>query len=336
MTEINNKSINDIAPITSQNNNIENEMNLHNRNNINLNLIKNALLKLKNEKKENLIKKYDINNDNKSRVEIKLLNNKSSKFEQNEEDIKINLLDKNTQNGKDDFKGNLAEKKEININEEIDLDENDLDNNKDEEENEDLYSISSNCISDTSLNSKDKDKIINIYRRRKENESTIKKKVINYRKSNKGTVLKRKKYYVHQLLQRWWYSLPMWPPENFDTSNKLRENNLRLVDEENWKKEAEINSDNFKKCIELPGYKYVYLSIDGKIYDFRPEEGKPTFNNLMKLNDIELHQHIVDALKNQLDELEKRNFPSEKKFRSSLRNELKIAKWNLSHIKGKK
>lgn len=331
MTEINNKSINDIAPINSKNSNIDNEMNLNDRNNINLNTIKNALLRLKNEKIENLIKKYDNNNDNKSNEEIKLLNNKRSNFEQNEEYNKINILDKNTQNGKDDFKGNIVEKKENNIKEEIDLDDNEI-----EEENEDLYSISSNCISDTSLNSKDKDKIINVCRRRKENESTIKKKVINYRKSNKGTVLKRKKYYVHQLLQRWWYSLPMWPPENFDTSNKLRENNLRLVDEENWKKEAEINSDNFKKCIELPGYKYVYLSIDGKIYDFRPEEGKPTFNNLMKLNDIELHQHIVDALKNQLDELEKRNFPSEKKFRSSLRNELKIAKWNLSHIKGKK
>ena len=41
---------------------------------------------------------------------------------------------------------------------------------------------------------------------------------------------------MHQLLQRWWYALPKWPPDNLDVSEKLKENKLRLVEEKNWKK----------------------------------------------------------------------------------------------------
>ena len=200
------------------------------------------------------------------------------------------------------------------------------------EEDED-YSISKESDSEKE---KDDSKIINIYKRRYDTPSSMKKKVNIYKRSNKITILKRKKYYVHQLLQRWWYALPLWPPENYDTSEQLNKNKLRLVEEKNWKKEVEINSDDFKKCVELPGFKYVYITKEGKIYDFRPQEGKPSFNNLMKLTDIELHQYIVKALKNQLDELEKKQFYSEKNLRTDIKNQLKIARNNLSILKRKK
>lgn len=315
--------------------NSKNVSEIQNQKQINLNLIKNALLKLKNGKKDNLINKED--KDNIPKKESKLLNKKRENSENEKDDNEIILKEENNEDDKESVEGN-----DINENEEekgIDNDnvkslEND-DMSDNEEEDEDLYSISSDNISDTSFNPEDKSKLIKIYRRRNDNNKTLKDKIPSYKKGNKNTILKRKKYYVHQLLQRWWYSLPMWPPENYDTSEKLRENNLRLVEEKNWKKEAEINLDNYKKCIELPGYKYVYLTKDGKVHDFRPEEGKPTFNNLMKLSDIELHQHIVNALRNQLDELEKNKFLSEKKLRTKIKNELKIAKKNLEHLKGK-
>ena len=315
--------------------NSKNVSEIQNQKQINLNLIKNALLKLKNGKKDNLINKED--KDNIPKKESKLLNKKRKNSENEKDDNEIILKEENNEDDKE-----LVEGYDINENEEekgIDNDyvkslEND-DMSDNEEEDEDLYSISSDNISDTSFNPEDKSKVIKIYRRRNDNNKTLKDKIPSYKKGNKNTILKRKKYYVHQLLQRWWYSLPMWPPENYDTSEKLRENNLRLVEEKNWKKEAEINSDNYKKCIELPGYKYVYLTKDGKVHDFRPEEGKPTFNNLMKLSDIDLHQHIVNALRNQLDELEKNKFLSEKKLRTKIKNELKIAKKNLEHLKGK-
>ena len=315
--------------------NSKNVSEIQNQKQINLNLIKNALLKLKNGKKDNLINKED--KDNIPKKESKLLNKKRENSENEKDDNEIILKEENNEDDKESLEGN-----DINENEEekgIDNDnvkslEND-DMSDNEEEDEDLYSISSDNISDTSFNPEDKSKLIKIYRRRNDNNKALKDKIPSYKEGNKNTILKRKKYYVHQLLQRWWYSLPMWPPENYDTSEKLRENNLRLVEEKNWKKEAEINSDNYKKCIELPGYKYVYLTKDGKVHDFRPEEGKPTFNNLMKLSDIELHQHIVNALRNQLDELEKNKFLSEKKLRTKIKNELKIAKKNLEHLKGK-
>ena len=224
------------------------------------------------------------------------------------------------------------------INNEIEDDNEEQIIELEEEEDED-YSITEKINSDSvSEKEKEKDdlKIINIYKRHYETQSTMKKKVSIYKKSNKRTILKRKKYYVHQLLQRWWYALPQWPPEILDVSEKLKENKLRLVEQKNWKKEVELNSDDYIKCIELPGYKYVYITKEGKIYDFRPQEGKPSFNNLMKLNDIELHQYIVKALKNQLNDLEKKNFFSEKKLRNDIRYQLKIAKNNLSNLKGKK
>ena len=319
----------------------DNSKNVHeiqNQKQINLNLIKNALLKIKNEKKEKLIKKNDNNNNNIPKEETKLINKKRKNSENKKDANDIILKEENKEDDKESVEGNEnnenEEEKGLKSDYVESIEDDDMSDN--EEENEDLYSISSDNISDTSFNPEDKSKIIKIYRRRNDNDKTLKNKIPSYKKGNKKTILKRKKYYVHQLLQRWWYSLPMWPPENYDTSEKLRENNLRLVEEKNWKKEAEINSDNYKKCIELPGYKYVYLTKDGKVYDFRPEEGKPTFNNLMKLSDIELHQHIVNALRKQLDELEKKQFLSEKKLRIKIKNELKIAKKNLEHLKGKK
>jgi hypothetical protein len=249
------------------------------------------------------------------------LNDKNSEIKKDDDDIEIIEEEIKSINSKDDNRDNES-------------DEDDNIEVEKEEEEEESFSISSNNNSNTSINSHDKkDNLINIYKRRKNRKNEMKKKISLYFRSNKRTILKRKEYYVHQLLQRWWYSLPIWPPDNYDTSQKLRENNLRLVEEKNWKKEVELNSDNFQKCIELPGYKYVYMTKDGKVYDFRPEENKPTFNNLMKLNDIELHQHLVNALKKQLEELEKRNFFSERKLRANIQKQLKIAKTNLSHIK---
>ena len=316
--------------------NSKNISEIQNQKQINLNLIKNALLKIKYEKKDKLIKKNDNNSNSISKEETKLINKKRKNSEDEKDDNEIILKKEIKEDNRESIEGNEnkenEEEKGLNNDYVESIEDDDMSDN--EEENEDLYSISSDNISDTSFSQEDKSKLIKKYRRRNDNEKTLKNKIPSYKKGNKKTILKRKKYYVHQLLQRWWYSLPMWPPENYDISEKLRENNLRLVEEKNWKKEAEINSDNYKKCIELPGYKYVYLTKDGKIYDFRPEEGKPTFNNLMKLSDIELHQHIVNALRKQLDELEKKNFLSEKKLRTKIKNELKIAKKNLEHLKG--
>ena len=236
----------------------------------------------------------------------------------------------------------LNNKRNIEDIDDIIIEENKSESNIEELEEDEDFTISSkenenniNSDIDEEEEKKNKLNVINIYRRHFDTQSSMKKKVKFYLKSNKRTILKRKKYYVHQLLQRWWYALPAWPPLDWDPTQKLRENKLRLVEEKNWKKEVELNSDIFEKCVELPGFKYVYVTKEGKVYDFRPEEGKPSFNNLMKLDDIELHQNIVKALQNQLNDLNKKDFFSEKELKMNIKKQLKIAKNNLSILKGK-
>ena len=151
--------------------------------------------------------------------------------------------------------------------------------------------------------------------------------------STKKTTLKPKGSLVYDLLERWWYALPTWPPENYDTSEKLKENKLRLVKISDWKKEPKLDKDNYEKCFELPGFKYVYLNTDGKVFDLRPEEGKPSYNNLKKLSDVKLSEYLVKALKNQLDELEKRNSVLEKELRKNIKEKLDKAERNLARLK---
>ena len=151
--------------------------------------------------------------------------------------------------------------------------------------------------------------------------------------STKKTSLKPKGILVYELLKRWWYALPIWPPENFDTSKKLEENKLRLVKIADWKREPKFDKDNFEKCFELPGKKYVYLNNEGKIFDFRPEEGKPSYNNFIKLPDIKLHEYLVKALKGQLDELEKRNSINEKELRKTIKEKLEKEEKTLERLK---
>jgi hypothetical protein len=151
--------------------------------------------------------------------------------------------------------------------------------------------------------------------------------------STKKTSLKPKGILVYELLKRWWYALPTWPPENFDTSKKLEENKLRLVKIADWKREPKFDKDNFEKCFELPGKKYVYLNNEGKIFDFRPEEGKPSYNNFIKLPDIKLHEYLVKALKGQLDELEKRNSINEKELRKTIKEKLEKEEKTLERLK---
>jgi len=120
-----------------------------------------------------------------------------------------------------------------------------IENNKEEtielkEDEDDDFSFSNkidlNSEYESEKEKEDNSKIINIYKRHYENKSTMKKKINFYKKSYKKTILKRKEYYVHQLLQRWWYALPPWPPENLDINDKLKENKLRLVEEKIGKK----------------------------------------------------------------------------------------------------
>ena len=90
--------------------------------------------------------------------------------------------------------------------------------------------------------------------------------------------------------------MPKWPPENFDCSEQLKSHKLRVVNVADWKKEPNSDENNFIKCFELPGFKYVFVDCNNKTYDFRPNENKPSFNNLINFPEIKLWEYLKNAL----------------------------------------
>jgi hypothetical protein len=57
---------------------------------------------------------------------------------------------------------------------------------------------------------------------------------------------------------------------------------LRIVDRSEWKFEPDTDDKGNRKVTEMEGFKYVFVDSSGKIYDLRPVENKPSYNNFMK------------------------------------------------------
>ena len=54
-----------------------------------------------------------------------------------------------------------------------------------------------------------------------------------------------------------------------DFSDKLKENNLRLVQISNWQKEKnEVNG--FSKVVPIETYPGIFADVDGSLHDMRP------------------------------------------------------------------
>ena len=153
----------------------------------------------------------------------------------------------------------------------------------------------------------------------KSNINLTKKRVI---KTSSKKIKNNQSNLVNELLCRWWYALPQWPPEDYDISDKLREKKLRLINIKGWKKEPKNDEKGYEKCIQLPGFKYVVSDSNGKIYDFRPQKGKPSYSNFIKMPKKQLCRLLLEALKKQLEELNNRKIVSEQELRKTIKNKL--------------
>ena len=268
--------------------------------------------KNKDSKNKDSGKKHEEKSNNKNK---EILNKKRNR----EEDKK--------ENKKKEIKKRVQKKQYISDEEsESDSEDKSYSAESENESSSENYSDSSEH-SGKKIKSKSKSKIIKKKVNKEKKDST--------NKSNKKVILKTKGSLINDLLERWWYALPSWPPENYDTSEKLKENKLRLIKIIDWKKEPKLDKNNFEKCFEMPGFKYVYMNNDGKVFDFRPEEGKPSYNNFKKLTDEKLNEYLVKALKAQLEELEKRASVLEKELRKNIKEKLDKAERNLSKYKNK-
>lgn len=116
---------------------------------------------------------------------------------------------------------------------------------------------------------------------------------------------KSKDTLVYDVLKRWWYCMPDWPPAGYDYTPKLREKKLRKVDQKFFRAERELDENGNHKVYELPSYQGVFKNSQGENIDLRPHDSCPSYENLKSKGITELCELLVKALKNQTSELEK-------------------------------
>jgi hypothetical protein len=128
-----------------------------------------------------------------------------------------------------------------------------------------------------------------------------------------------KEQLVADILCRWWYVMPDWPPVDFDFASTLKANKLRLVPLDKWEDEPDVDASGFMKCYALTQYKGLFRDAAENLRDLRPLEGKPCFSQLIKKSDKELEQTLSAALTKQIEVLS----ASQEKKKESILADLK-------------
>jgi|EP00927_Polykrikos_kofoidii_P050243 hypothetical protein len=113
-----------------------------------------------------------------------------------------------------------------------------------------------------------------------------------------------KQQVVADLLCRWWYALPDWPPpaDCPEYKEELRKRGYREVRLQEWEWVPE-EVDGLKKVYQLSAFAGCYRASSGDMIDVRPKETCPCYRNFMKKELPELYDLLVKALQGQLDNL---------------------------------
>ncbi|CBZ51029.1 conserved hypothetical protein [Neospora caninum Liverpool] len=126
---------------------------------------------------------------------------------------------------------------------------------------------------------------------------------------------------VAQLLCRWWYVLPDWPPADFDYVTELTNRRLKLVTLEEYEDLDDVDEQGFTKVYQISAFPGVFRDPNGKAIDLRPAEGRPCYSNFIKKSEYELLQLVETAIKNQLEKL-KESVYDERRTHKKLQAEL--------------
>eukprot|EP00930_Biecheleria_cincta_P049067 TRINITY_DN34319_c0_g1_i1.p1 TRINITY_DN34319_c0_g1~~TRINITY_DN34319_c0_g1_i1.p1 ORF type:complete len:517 (+),score=144.86 TRINITY_DN34319_c0_g1_i1:20-1570(+) len=112
---------------------------------------------------------------------------------------------------------------------------------------------------------------------------------------------------VAQLLCRWWYVLPDWPPKDFDYDAALAARGYRRVSVEAFEHEPELDEQGRKKAFAISGgYLGLFRDDQGNLVDVRPVEGRPSYDQLIRRSQLELHKLVLAAYMRQLEDAESR------------------------------
>lgn len=88
--------------------------------------------------------------------------------------------------------------------------------------------------------------------------------------------------------------MPEWPPAEYDYAKALAAEGLRAVDRVNFKSEPQLHK-NLNKAYELECYPGIFKDSEGKSYDMRPDEGKPSIQAFQKKTVEELQESLKSA-----------------------------------------
>lgn len=136
----------------------------------------------------------------------------------------------------------------------------------------------------------------------------------------------QKQQAVAELLCRWWYALPMWPPvDEAYYEAELARRNLRKVSIQKWEWVAEQDEKGRRKVYELSQFKGLFRTSAGDIVDTRPKDTCPCFSNYMKKELHELYDLIVKAYEGQLKDLKTSKY-NEERFTKEVELSLKKAR----------
>ena len=133
-----------------------------------------------------------------------------------------------------------------------------------------------------------------------------------------------KELIVADILCRWWYCMPDWPPADYDYSKILERQKLRVVTLDAWEEAPEIDSAGRIKCYALSQYKGLYRDTKERLHDLRPSEGKPCFARLINLSERTLCDLLLTALRKQIEVLSSsKNDQSKEGILDDLKKKLK-------------
>ena len=110
----------------------------------------------------------------------------------------------------------------------------------------------------------------------------------------------QKLHCVDELAKRWWYALPVWPPEDFDYKAALKTYNFRVIETSQFKAAPEVKG-GLKKVMENEYYKGIYADSAGKVYDLRPQDTMPSLSNFQKMEMKKLQRILKTAYEKQLE-----------------------------------
>lgn len=105
---------------------------------------------------------------------------------------------------------------------------------------------------------------------------------------------------ISDILSRWWFVFPIWPPKDFDYKHELQKRGYREVKIKDWPTTKE-EEDGLKKVYQLGNFEGVFRNSENKMLDMRPKSTCPCYVNLQRQPMNKLVEFVIRAYENQIE-----------------------------------